>query len=430
MIESIFSLKKHQTSVRQEVVGGTTTFLTMAYIIFINPSILGDTGMDKDAIFTVTCVAAFIGTLLAAFWAKVPFAMAPGMGLNAFFTYTLVLGQGVSWQTALGIVFLSGVCFLILTLLGLREKIVDAIPLSLRLATSAGIGLFISFIGFKNMGLVVAHPATLVGIGEFDWPLFLGFVGLLITVVFEVKKVRGGILLGIIISTILGIVMGIVTLPSQLVSMPPSMAPIAFQLDIAGAFNIAFLGAIFSFMFVDLFDSLGTVVACAMEAKMTDEKGRIPRLGKILEADSLASIIGAVLGTSTTTTYVESASGIAQGARTGLASVITALLFIIALFFAPIIGIVPEWATAPALVIVGIYMFRNIKHINFNDLVEGVPAFLTIILMPLTYSISVGLSFGFVVYVVLAVLTGTPSRVSVVMWFIGVLSLINLIVGS
>jgi len=427
-VEKFFKLKEHESNVKAEVIGGITTFLTMAYIIFVNPNILSAAGMDKGALITVTCLAAFFGTILVGLWANVPFAMAPGMGLNAFFTYTLVLGQGVAWQTALGIVFLSGIVFMILTVIGVREKVIKAIPLSLRLAVSAGIGLFITFIGLQNLGLVVANPATLVGIGAFTKPLVLGLVGLIIIAILEVKKVRGSILIGIVTTTILGIIFGEVQLPKTIMSMPPSIAPIAFELDIMGALKLSFYGAIFSFMFVDLFDSIGTIVACSYEAGLVEEDGTIKKIDKMLEADAIASIAGAVLGTSTTTTYIESASGIADGGKTGLSAVVTAILFLLALLFTPIIGIVPAFATAPALIIVGVYMFKNIKKIDFADFEVAIPAFLTIILMPLTYSISIGLSFGFISYVIIAVASGDFKKVSPVMWGIAVLSVINLMV--
>ncbi|GAA4835301.1 NCS2 family permease [Algivirga pacifica] len=432
-----FGIDGKEITVKKEVIGGVTTFLTMAYILFVNPSILASTGMDEGALFTVTAVAAIIGTLLAAFWGKVPFAMAPGMGLNAFFTYTLVIGQGIPWQTALGIVFLSGLVFVGLTLMGVRQKIIDAIPVSLRIATSAGIGLFISFIGLQNMGLIQDNPVTLVQMGSFmtaegafNTPLLLSILGMLLIAILEYHKVTGSIFIGIIATTIAGIFTGDVSLPTAIVSAPPSIAPIAFKLDVLGALHLAFLAPIFSFMFVDLFDSLGTIVACSYEAKLVDKNGRIPRLGRILEADSIATLIGSLLGTSTTTTYIESASGISNGARTGFASVVTAALFGVALLFSPLIGIVPAFATAPALVIVGVFMMKNIKMVDFDNLREAVPAFLTIVLMPLTYSISHGLTFGFLSYVIIALLTGNIKKVSVVMWIIGVLSAINLVISA
>nr|WP_319998296.1 NCS2 family permease [uncultured Draconibacterium sp.] len=429
MIDKYFNISGRGSSFKKEIIGGATTFLTMAYIIFVNPSILGDAGMDRNALITVTIVASLIGTLLAGVWAKVPYAMAPGMGLNAFFTYTLVLGAGVEWQTALGVVFISGVIFLALTVTGIRTKIIHTIPLALRLATGAGIGLFISFIGFKNMGLVVADPATYVALGEFTPTLVIGLAGLLITAILEVKKVRGGIFYGIIITTIIAIVAGEVQAPESFVSMPPSMSPLLFKLDILSALSFGLIGAVFSFMFVDLFDSVGTIVACSYEAGFVDKDGKVENVDRILEADAVATVAGSLLGTSTTTTYIESASGIANGAKTGFASIITAGLFFLALFFAPLIGIVPGYATAPALIIVGVYMFKNIKQVNFADFSEAIPAFLTIVLMPLTYSISIGLSFGFISYVVLKAVAGKYKDVSWLMWFIALLSVMNLWFG-
>lgn len=427
-LERFFKLKEHNTTVKREFIGGLTTFITMAYIIFVNPNVLGEAGMDKGALITVTCVASFIGTILAGLWVNVPFAMAPGMGLNAFFTYTLVMGKGATWEQALGVVFFSGIVFLILTLVGVREKIVDAIPPSLRLAVSTGIGLFITFIGLQGMGLVVDNPATLVSMGPLTTPVILGLVGLITITVLEIKKVKGSLLIGIITSTILGVIFNVVELPSAIISMPPSMAPIAFKLDLAGALQIGFIGAIFSFMFVDLFDSVGTVMACAYEAGMVKEDGRIEKIGRLLEADAIATVAGAVLGTSTTTTYVESASGISSGARTGLASVFTAILFLLALLFTPIIGMVPGFATAPALVVVGVYMFKNVKEIDFSDFEVAVPSFITIVIMPLTYSISTGLSLGFMSYVIVAIAAGDIKKVKPAMWVIAVLSLLNLLV--
>ena len=429
MLDKYFSITERGSSFKKEIIGGATTFLTMAYIIFVNPNVLGDAGMDKNALITVTILASVIGTILAGVWAKVPYAMAPGMGLNAFFTYTLVLGAGVEWQTALGVVFISGIIFLALTVTGIRTKIIHTIPLALRLATGAGIGLFISFIGFKNMGLVVANPATFVGLGEFTPTLLIGIVGLMITAILEVTKVRGGIFYGIIITTIIALVLGEVKAPETLVSAPPSISPLFLKLDVVSALRFGLIGAIFSFMFVDLFDSVGTIVACSYEAGFVDKDGKVEHVDRILEADAVATVAGALLGTSTTTTYIESASGIANGAKTGFASVVTAVLFLLALFFAPLIGIVPGYATAPALVIVGVYMFKNIKGINFADFSESIPAFLTIILMPLTYSISTGLSFGFISYVILKSVAGKFREISWLMWIIAALSVLNLVWG-
>ncbi|MDF7808414.1 NCS2 family permease [Pontiellaceae bacterium B12219] len=424
-----FKLKEHGTDVKTEIIGGITTFLTMAYIIFVNPMILSEAGMDKPALIAVTCLAAALGTLLVGLWANVPFAMAPGMGLNAFFTYTLVMGQGLSWQTALGVVFVSGVAFLILTVIGIREKVVTAIPVGLRIATAAGIGLFITFIGMKNLGLIVDNPATLVSIGKLTTPVLIGLASLIIITVLEARKIKGSILIGILIATVLGVIFGEVSMPETWVSAPPSIAPIAFKLDIMAALQWGLVGAIFSFMFVDLFDSIGTIVACSYEAGYVKPDGTIKKIDKVLEADAVATIAGSLLGTSTTTTYIESASGIGDGARTGLASVVTGILFLLGLFLAPMIGVVPAFATAPALIIVGVYMFRNIKEIDFKDLKIGVPAFLTMILMPLTFSIATGLTVGFLSYILIAVCSGDFKKISPVMWVVGLLSAINLIIS-
>lgn len=429
MAKDFFELKAHNTTVKREFIGGVTTFLTMAYIIFVNPDILSKTGMDHGALITATCLAAAIGTLLLGLWVNVPLAMAPGMGLNAFFTYSLVLGRDdVSWETALGVVFLSGVFFLILTVAGVREKIVRAIPLSLRLAVGAGIGLFITFIGLKNLGLVVDHPVTLVQIGEFTRPVILGLIGLVLIAILTVRNVRGSLLIGIIAIYLLGLLTGDVSFSGSLVSLPPSIEPIAMHLDIRQAFQLSLMGAIFSFMFVDLFDSVGTIVACSYQAGMVGADGSIRKIDKMLEADAIATITGSLLGTSTTTTYIESASGIADGARTGLASVFTALFFIVALFFAPFIGSVPAFATAPALVIVGVYMFRSIKDIDLDNFDQAIPAFLTIVAMPLTYSIATGISLGFISYILINAFTGKISKITPILWIIGVMSVISLVV--
>ncbi|KOR32722.1 guanine permease, partial [Achromatium sp. WMS3] len=398
-MEKYFQLNAYGTNVKSEIIGGITTFLTMAYIIFVNPSILETTGMERQALITATCLAAAFGTILIGLSAKVPFAMAPGMGLNAFFAYTLVLGQGINWQTALGVVFLSGILFLILTIVGIQEKIVNAIPKELRIAVAVGIGLFIAMIGMKNLGLIIAHPHTLVTMGKLEPKVLLGLVGLITIIILEIKKVHGAILIGIIATTILGMSFGIVKIPTGFIAMPPPLTPIAFQLDIFAAFQWSLMGVIFSFMFVDLFDSVGTIVACSYEARLIQEDGSIRNINKMLQADAVATSIGALLGTSTTTTYIESAAGIADGARTGLAALCTAILFIAALFFTPLIEIVPAFATAPALIIVGVYMFKNVGAIDFRDFRIGFPAFLTIILMPLTFSIATGLTIGFLSYV-------------------------------
>lgn len=428
ILENYFKISERGSTLKQEVIGGVTTFLAMSYIIFVNPAILGDAGMDRGALITVTCLASALATLLSGVWANAPFALAPGMGLNAFFTYTLVLGKGVPWQTALGIVFISGFFFLILSIGGIREKIANAIPLPLKIAVGGGIGMFITLIGLRNMGVVVGNPATLVGLGPITTTVLIGVAGLIVSMVLEIKQVKGGMLIGILVSTLLAFITGNVAVPSQVISMPPSPAPIAMKLDIIGAFKLSLIGPIFSFMFVDLFDTLGTLISCSKQMGMVDEKGHIQGLGKMLYTDVSATIAGAVMGTSTVTTFVESAAGVAIGARTGLASVVTALMFIGALFFSPIVGVVPAYATAPALIIVGGYMFKNVKDLDFTDMKSLFPAFIIIVAMPLTYSISVGLSLGFLAYILIHLITGDFKKINFTLLFIGALCLVNLIV--
>ena len=425
-MKTFFKLEEKKTNFKQEITAGITTFLTMAYIIFVNPNILSASGMDKGALISVTCLAAAIGSIICGIWVNVPFAMAPGMGLNAFFTYTLVLGAGATWQEGLGVVFISGILFIILTLFGFREKIIETIPIELRLAIGAGIGLFIAFLGMNGMGLIVSNPATLIGLGPMKLNLVLGLLGFLIMGILEIKRVKGGILIGILITTFIGMIAGIVEIPQQIFSFPPSIAPIAFKLDILGALKVAFIGPIFSFMFVDLFDSVGTIVACANEANMVEKDGKIKDINKILEADAIATVIGSVLGTSTTTTFVESAAGIAVGGRTGLTSVVTGLMFLLALFFSPLIEIVPVFATAPALILVGVYMFKNLLDINFHKIEVAIPCFLTIIMMPLTYSISTGIAFGFISYLAVNMATEMRKKIPLTMWLIGLISLIEI----
>jgi AGZA family xanthine/uracil permease-like MFS transporter len=406
MLDRLFQLHNRGTTLRTEVTAGLTTFLTAAYIIFVHPGILAQTGMDLGALTTVTCLVAGLATLLLAFWANAPLMMAPGMGLNAFFTYSLVLGSGLPWPTALGVVFISGVIFLLLTLLGVRERLVHAIPASLRLATAVGIGLFIAFIGLQNLGLVVRNEAVLVQIGSFSPAVLLGMFGLLLAILLEIKRIKGAILLAILATATTGILCGVSPPPEGLVSLPPSIMPIAFELDILGALQISLWASIFSFMFVDLFDSLGTMLAVCREAGMVDEQGDIPALPRMLTADAIATVFGALLGSSTTTTYIESASGVSDGGRTGLTAVTTALLFFVAAFFTPLIAAVPAYATAPALIIVGMFMMRGIGQIDFYDFEEAAPSFITFILMPLTYSIATGLAFGLISYVVIKLFLG------------------------
>ncbi|PLX79856.1 MAG: guanine permease [Desulfuromonas sp.] len=428
MLEKMFHLHKRATTVRHEIIAGCTTFLTAAYIIFVHPSILGATGMDQGALTTVTCLVAGLATILMALWANAPLMMAPGMGLNAFFTYSLVLGQGIPWQTALGVVFISGVVFLILTWCGFRERLMQAIPASLRIATSVGIGLFIAFIGLQNLGLIVNHDAVLVGLGSFSPQVLFGLIGLLLAIILEIRRVRGAILIAILGTSALGMVCGLSDFPGGVVALPPSMAPIAFQLDIVGALQISLWSSIFSFMFVDLFDSLGTILAVCREAGLSDKEGKIDDLHSMLQADAVATVGGALLGTSTTTTYIESASGVAEGGRTGLTSVVTGLLFLAATLFTPIISAVPGYATAPALILVGIFMMRGASQIDFYNFEEAAPAFLTFIMMPLTYSIATGLAFGFLSYVLIKIAIGKISECDPFLLAAALFSAISLVV--
>lgn len=426
MLTKLFGFNPDSQTVGKEVAAGVTTFLTMSYILFVNPMILSDAGMDFNAVITATALAACFGTLLMAFWVKVPLAMAPGMGLNAFFAYSLVIGEGISWETAMGVVFISGAIFLFLTWVGIREKIVSAIPISLRLSIPAGIGLFITFIGFQNMELIVRDDATMIALGKISTPLVLGLLGILIITILEVKKIRGSILIGILAVTLTAILFGLISPPVTYFSAPPSPAPVAFQLDILSALRWGLLGAIFSFMFVDLFDSVGTLVACSYEAGLVEKDGTVKKIDKMLGADAIATLFGSLAGTSTTTTYIESASGIEEGGRSGLTAFTVAVLFLVALFFTPVISSVPAYATAPALVIVGMFMFRNINKIPMKGWPDIVASFLTIVLMPLTYSISMGLTFGFLFWTLLTAIAGNIKAIHPVMWIVAALSAINL----
>jgi AGZA family xanthine/uracil permease-like MFS transporter len=427
MLNNMFKLADRHTDVRTEIIAGFTTFLTAAYIVFVNPNILSNTGMDKGALITVTCIVAGLSSILMGLWANAPIMMAPGMGLNAFFAFALVLGQGVPWQEALGVVFISGVIFLVLTFLGIRERIVKAIPSSLRIATSVGIGLFIAFIGMQGLGLIVKNDAVLVGLGTMNKTVLLGLVGLLLIVILEIRKVKGSILIGILATAILGMILKLSPFPGGIVSMPPSMAPVALKLDILGALKVSLWASIFSFMFVDLFDSLGTLLAVCREANL-EKDGDIKDLPRMLSADAVATVFGSLLGTSTTTSYIESASGVAEGGRTGMTAVTTGVLFLLAAFFTPVIGAVQSYATAPALIIVGIFMMRGIGQINFYDFEEGVPAFLTLILMPLTYSIAQGLVFGFISYALIKLLLGKVRDLDPILAVIAILCLVSLLV--
>ncbi|MFH0789350.1 MAG: NCS2 family permease [Pseudomonadota bacterium] len=413
---------------KTEIIGGLTTFLAMSYIIFVNPQILSVAGMDKSALIAVTCIASAVGTLLVGFFAHSPIAMAPGMGLNAFFAYSLVVGEKIPWETALGIVFLSGVLFLLLTLAGIRARLVDAIPKSLVFAISVGIGFFITFIGLVNLGLVIKNDATLVGMGKFTPTVIIGLIGLVIMVVLELKKIRGSLLIGIFASTAIALITGKIPFPEQILAVNINLAPIAFKLDILGAIKWSFFGAIFALMFMDLFDSLGTLVACSHKAKLSDQKNYTGIINRLLGLDALATMIGAVLGTSTTTAYIESGAGIEAGGRTGVTAVVTGILFLLGLLFVPLIGIVPNYATAPALIMVGLFMIKEIVHINFDLPEEAFPAFIIIVMIALSYSISSGLALGFISFTLLKSLSGKIKEIKPAMWAIALLSVLFFII--
>lgn len=413
MLEKLFDLRGHGTTVKTEVIAGITTFLTMAYIAFVNPTILSDAGMDFGAVFVATCIAAAIGTLIMGLYANYPIALAPGMGLNAFFTYGVVLGMGHSWQVALGAVFLSGILFVILSILPVREWIINAIPKGLKMAISAGIGLFLGIIALKNAGIIVDHPATLVTIGDLTaWPAVLALLGFAIMVALDRLKVPGAVIIGILAVTAVGILIGVSEFKG-IVDLPPDPSPTFLQLDLAGAFQIALLSVVFTFLFVDLFDTAGTLIGVAHRAGLLDSEGKLPRLRQALMADSSASVIGSALGTSTTTSYIESASGIKAGGRTGLTAVVVALLFLLTLFFAPLAGTVPAFATAPALLFVACLMTRGLAEIDWDDVTEYAPAVLTALSMPLTFSIAHGIGLGFIAYAAVKILTGRISDCSV-----------------
>jgi AGZA family xanthine/uracil permease-like MFS transporter len=412
MLESLFKLSQNNTTVRRELLAGLTTFLTMAYIMFVNPQILGDAGMDKGAVFVATCLGAALGTAIMGLYANYPVALAPGMGLNAYFTYGVVNGMGYSWQVALGAVFISGCLFLILSLLPVREWIINSIPRSLKFAIAAGIGFFLAIIGLKNAGLVVAHPATLVALGNLkSAPALLACLGFLAIIALEARRIPGALMIAILGITAVGVLMG-VSPGGGLVAMPPSLAPTFLAMDVIGALNIGLVAIIFAFFMVDLFDNAGTLIGVAQRGGLLDSQGRLPRIGKALVADSVATMGGAVLGTSTVTSYIESAAGINAGGRTGLTAVTVAVLFLLGLFFAPLAGIIPAYATAPALIFVACLMARGLAEIAWDDITEAAPALVTAIAMPLTFSIATGIGLGFIVYAAGKILSGRFSEVN------------------
>ena len=419
ILEKLFHLTKNKTTVKTEILAGITTFFTMAYILVVNPGILSQAGMDKSAVFTATALASCVGTLIMAFVANYPFGMAPGMGLNALFTFTICLTMKFSWQTALAASFIEGIIFLALNLFKVRQAIIDSVPQSLKHAISIGIGFFIAFIGLQGGGIIVANPATLVGLGDVkSIPVLLAFVGVVLIAILYQKQVKGSFVIGMFAVYILGVMFGVASLPNGIVSMPPSVAPVFMQFDFKSAMVIGIIPAIITMLFIDIFDSIGTLIGLASKAGYLDEKGNVINADKVLTADAIGSTIGACLGTSTPVAFVESAAGIAEGGRTGLAGVTIAALFFLSLFFSPILTVIPGFATAPVLIVLGLLMMEPITKVDFSDFSEGLPVFLTLILTLLTYSITDGLAFGFISYVLIKLFTGKSKEVPVSMYVI------------
>lgn len=427
-MEKFFKLKENGTNVKSEIIAGITTFMTMAYILAVNPSILSATGMDKGAVFTATVVSSIVATLIMGLLANLPFALAPGMGLNAFFAYTVVLGMGYSWQTALTAVFIEGIIFLILTIFNVREAIVNSIPLNMKRAISVGIGLFIAFIGLQNSKIIINNDATLISLGDITSgsPL-LAIIGLLITSLLLAYNVKGAILIGILLTTLIGIPMGITQLSPYASFAPPSLEPVAFKLDFANILHPNMFIVLFTFLFVDMFDTVGTLVGVCTKANMLTKGGEVPRCKQALFADAVGTIFGACMGTSTVTTYVESASGVAEGGKTGLTAVVVAILFTISLFLSHIFLSIPSAATAPALIIVGLFMMTPILEINLTDYTEAIPSFVCIIFMPFAYSIAEGITFGILAFTLLKLLTGRTKEITLFTWILAALLLIKIL---
>jgi AGZA family xanthine/uracil permease-like MFS transporter len=426
LIERFFRLSENQTTVRQEFVGGLTTFMTMAYIVVVNPQILSQAGMPVEGVLFATCVSAAAATLVMGLAANYPIALAPGMSLNAYFTYYVCLSMHVPWQTALAVVFFSGAVFLLLTVTRVREQIVDGIPLCLKHSTAAGIGLFIAFLGMRNAKLVVANPATFVGLGNFsDRALQTACLGLAITIVLMARKFNAAILIGIIATTLVGIARGIAHWPTGIFSLPHPGATL-FKLDFRGAVRLGFLEIFFAFLFVDLFDNVGTLVGVCEQAGFIKD-GKIPRVGRALMADAVGTLFGSLTGTSTVTSYIESVAGVAAGARTGLSNVFVALLFLGAMFCSPIAAAIPDYATAPALILVGALMTQSIALIDWHDFSETVPAFITMLATPLTFSIATGLSLGLISYTVVKIAAGKIREINLLVWILTVLFLLRYI---
>ncbi|MBR8720586.1 Adenine permease AdeQ [Bacteroides pyogenes] len=428
MLQKLFKLKEHKTNVRTEIVAGIITFLTMSYILVVNPNILSQAGMDRAALFTATAIASVAGTLFMALIPNLPIAQAPGMGLNSFFAFSVVLGLGYSWQMALTAVFIEGIIFLVLTACNIREMIVNTIPKSIKDAIPVGIGLFIALIGMQNAGLIVKNSNTMVSMGSMSDPhIWVALLGLAVTAVLFIKNVHGSFLIGIIASTIFAVFLGLVKLPEEgIFSLPPDISPVFMSFEWKHLFSLDMLIVVFTFLFVNLFDTIGTLLGVASKANLLDEEGNFPQIKKALFADALGTTVGAILGTSTVTSFVESTSGVASGGRTGLTSLSTAMMFALSLLFAPLFLMVPAAATAPALIIVGLFMISSVLKINFNDLSESFPAFLTIVMMPFSFSIANGIVFGMLSFVILKALSSRVRQISLTMWVIFTLFIVKL----
>ena len=428
LAEKLFKLKENKTSVKTEIMAGITTFMTMSYILAVNPQILGDAGMDKGAVFTATIIASIIAILIMGFYANPPFALSSGMGLNAFFTYTVVMTMGKSWEFALAAVFIEGIVFIILSIFNVREAIFNAIPRSLKTAVSVGIGLFIALIGLLNSTVIVKNDIGL-GLGNLvSKESFIFFIGLLIMAVLTARKTKGALLIGIVISTIIALFTGVSKLPEGgIIQLPPSISPIALKLDFSSMLSFEMFSVVFAFLFVDLFDTVGTLTGVATKAKMLDENGELPNAGRALFADSIGTTLGSLLGTSTVTTFVESATGVAEGGRTGLTALSAGFCFFLSIFFYPLITIIPPQATAAALVMVGLFMIDSIVDINFGDFTESFPAFMTIIMMPFAYSIAEGIAFGMISYASVKLLTGKGKEVSPLVYVLALVFLLRYI---
>ena len=425
MLQKLFGFNPKETTIRTEITAGITTFLTMAYILAVNPSILGETGMDKGALFTTTVLMSALPTIFMALHAKLPLALAPGMGLNAFFAYTVCLVMGYSWQFALTAVFLEGIIFLLLTVTNLREKIVDVIPNALKNAISAGIGLYIAFIGLKSAGIIVNNEATLVALGDLTTgSALLGAIGVVVTSILLVKNVKGALLIGILLTTVIGIPLGVTNI-SGIFSTPPSIEPIFLQFEWSHIFTKEMFVIVFTFLFVDLFDCIGTVIGVANRAGLVKENGKIPRLKQVFTVDSVSTVAGAAMGTSTVAVYVESAAGVNEGGRSGLTAMTTGICFLIALFFAPLFLAIPAAATTPVLVLVGLMMMSSVARIEFNDYSEAIPAFICILLMPLSYSISEGIVLGHLSYIFINACCGKFKKMTIGMYILAAFFLLK-----